>query len=108
MPYRQPAVQPFQDLHGRPGIAGTFRPWQHLEGVQLEPHRVVPGHPPFVFEAQDLFQAQLRVQRPECGLRVLRWNLETPVVSRQELLQHGVGLFNGGRTSQAKFRDSRS
>ena len=30
-------------------------------------------------------------------------NLETPVVSRQELLQHGVGLFNGGRTSQAKF-----
>ena len=64
-----------------------------------------PGHPPAVFEAQNLFQAQLRVQRPECGLRVLRRNLETPVVSRQELVQHGVGLFNGGRSGQAKFRD---
>ena len=58
-----------------------------------------------MLEAQDLFQAQLRVQRPECGLRVLRRNLEAPVVSRQELVQHGVGLFNGARTSQAKFRD---
>ena len=93
MLHRQPAVQSFQDLHSRPGIAGTFRPWQQLEGVQLEPHRVVPGHPPAVFEAQDLFQAQLRVQSPECGLRVLRRNLETPVVSRQELVQHGVGVF---------------
>ena len=105
MPYRQPAVQSFQDLHRRPGIAGAFRPWQQLEGVQLEPHRVVPGHPPAVFEAQDLVQAQLRVQRPECRLRVLRRNLKTQVVSRQELLQHGVCLFNGGRTSRAKFRD---
>ena len=50
----RPSSQPFQDLHSRPGIAGTFRPWQQLEGAQLKPHRVVPGHPPAVFEAQDL------------------------------------------------------
>ena len=90
MPHRQPAVQSFQDIHGRPGIAGAFRTWQQLQSVQLEPHRVVLGHPPAVLEAQDLFQAQLQVQRPECGVRVLRRNLETPVESRQELLQHGV------------------
>ena len=79
MPHRQPAVQSFQDLHRRPDIAGAFRTWQQLEGVQLEPHRVVPGHFPAVLESQDLFQAQLRVERPECGLRVLRWNPEAPV-----------------------------
>ena len=52
MPHRQPAVQSFQDLHSRPGIAGAFRARQQLEGVQLEPHRVVPGHSPAVLEAQ--------------------------------------------------------
>ena len=71
MPHRSPAGQPFQDLHRHPGIAGAFRTWQQLEGMQLEPHRVVPGHFPAVFEAQDLVQAQLRVQRPECRLRTL-------------------------------------
>ena len=72
MPHRQPAVQSFQDFHSRPRVAGAFRPGQQLEGVQLESHRVVPGHPPVVLEAQDLFQAQLGIQRPECRLRVLR------------------------------------
>ena len=103
MPYRQPAVEALKGLDGRPSYAGAFRPWQHPEGVQLEPHRVVPSHPPAVFEAQDLFQAQLRVQRPECRLRVLRRNLETPVVSRQELLQHPVGFSDAAGTSQAEF-----
>ena len=83
VPHRQPAVQSFQDLHRRPGIAGAFRTWQQLDGVQLEPNRVVPGHFPAVLEAQDLFQAQLRVQRPECRLRVLRGNWETLVEPRQ-------------------------
>ena len=62
VPQRQPAVQSFQDLHRRPGIAGTFPPWQQLQGVQLESHRVVLGHLSAVLEAQGLFQAQLRVQ----------------------------------------------
>ena len=79
MPHREPAVESFQYLHSRPGIAAAFRPWQQLEGVQLEPHRVVPGHFPPVLEAQDLFQAQLRVEKPECRLRVLRRNPEAPV-----------------------------
>ena len=85
MPHRQPAVQSFHDLHGRPGIAGAFQTWQQLEGVQLEPHRVVPGYSPAVLEAQDLFQAQIRVERPECRLRVLRENPEVPVEPWQEL-----------------------
>ena len=62
MPHRQPTVQSFQDLHRRPGIAGAFRSWQQPEGVQLEPHRVVPGNFPAVLEAQDLFQAQLGIR----------------------------------------------
>ena len=84
--------QCFQDLHGRPGIAGAFRPWQQLKSMQLEPHCVVLGHLSAVFEAQDLLQAQLRVERPECRLRVLRRNLEAPVEPRRELLQHPVGF----------------
>ena len=44
-----------------------------------------------VLEAQDLFQAQLWVERPECRLSVFRRNPEALVKSRQELLQHAVG-----------------
>ena len=54
-------------------------------------------------EAQDLFQTQLRVQGPECRLRVLRWNTETPVESRQELLQHAVGFLDTARPCQPQF-----
>ena len=103
MPHREPAIQSFQDLHSRPGIAVPFGPWQQLEGVQLEPHRVVPGHAPAVLEAQDLFQAQFRVQRPECRLRVLRGNPEALVESRQELLQHPVGFPDAVGASQPEF-----
>ena len=103
MPHRQPAVQSFQDLHRRPGIAGAFRPCQQLEGVQLKPHRVVPGHSPAVLEAPDLFQAQFRIQRPECRLKVLRRNLEAPVESRQELLQHAVGRPDAARPGPPEF-----
>ena len=103
MPHRQPPVQSFQYLHSRPGIAGAFRTWQQLEGVQLESHRVVPGHSPPVLEAQDLFQAQLRVQRPECRLRMFRGNPESLVEPRQELLQHPVGFPDAARPAQTEF-----
>ena len=108
MPNRDPAVQSFQDLHGRPGIAGAFRPWQQLQGVQLEPHRVVPGHSSVVLKAQDLFQAQLRVQRPECRLRVWQGNTEALVESWQELLEHAVGLPDSARVCQSEFSDQPS
>ena len=109
IPQRQPAVQSCQDRHSRPGIAGAFRTWQQLEGVQLEPHRVVLGHSPAVLEAQDLFQArlrvqaQLRVQRPECRLRVLRGNPESLVEPWQEPLQHPVGFPDAARPGQTEF-----
>ena len=103
MPHRQAAVQSLQDFHSRSGIAGTFPPWQQLQGMQLESHRVVPGNFSAVLEAQDLFQTLLRVQGPECRLRVLRWNTETPVESRQELLQHAVGFPDAARPCQPKF-----
>ena len=48
-------------------------------------------------------QAQLRVQRPECRLRVLLGNPEAPVEPWQELLQHPVGFPDAAGTSQAKF-----
>ena len=67
------AIQPFQDFHRRPGIAGAFRSRQQLERAQLETHRVVPGHLPAMLETQDLFQADLQVQliddNKECLLR---------------------------------------
>ena len=44
MPHRQPAVQSFQYLHSRPGIAGVFRPWQQLERARLDRHRVPLGN----------------------------------------------------------------
>ena len=86
MAHPKPVVQSLQNLHYRPGIAGAFRSWQQLLGMQLESHRAVPGHPPGVLEAKDLFQAQIRVERPKCRLRVLLENPETPVEPWQELL----------------------
>ena len=54
-------------------------------------------------EAQDLFQAQLRVQRPECRLGVLLGNPEAPVEPWQELLQHPVGFPDAARPGQTEF-----
>ena len=45
------------------------------------------------------------LQGSRCGLRTLGRNSKTPVESRQELLQHGPGLFNGGCTREPQFRD---
>ena len=56
-----------------------------------------------VLEAQHLSQAQVRVQRPECRLRVLRWNPEPPVESQQELLQHAVDFPDAAPPCQPQF-----
>ena len=50
-------------------------------------------------------QARLRTQRPECRLGALGRNPKTPVEPGQELLQHGLGLFNGGCSCKPEFRD---
>ena len=49
-------------------------------------HSVVLRRLSAVLEAQDLARVQIRRQGPECRIRTLGGNLETPVVSRQELL----------------------
>ena len=89
----------------RTGIAAALPVRQQLQGVALELHGVVPGHSPFVFEAQDLAQVQIRRQGSECRIRTLGGNLEPPVEPGQELLQHGLGLFNRGCSGQPEFRD---
>ena len=63
------------------------------------------SHSPFVFEAQDLAQAQIRRQGSESRIRALGGNLETPVVSRQELFQYSLRLLHGGCSGQPEFRD---
>ena len=103
--YPELTVQPFRDFHRRPGIAGAFRHRQQLEGAQLEPHRVVPVHLPAVFETQDLFQARLRVQRPERWLGALWGNAEAPVEPRHKPIEHSLCLLQGGCTSQPQFGD---
>ncbi len=89
----------------RTGIPAALPVRQQLQGVPLELHGVVPGHSPFVFEAQDLTQVEIRTQRPECGFSTLGGNLETPVVSRQELLQYSLRLLHGGCSGEPPFRD---
>ena len=97
---RQPAVQSVQHHDNRSGIAAALPVRQQLQGVPLELHRVVPGHSPFVFDAQDLAQVQIRRQGSKSRIRALGGNLETPVEPRQELFQYGLGLFNGGGSDQ--------
>ena len=83
MAHPEPAVQSFQDLHNRAGIAGSFRLWQQLQRTQLELHRIVPGHLPAVLEAQDLLQGQIRAQWPVRRLRALRGNPEAETVDKK-------------------------
>ena len=97
------AVQSFQNLHNRAGIAGAFRLWQQLQRMQLELHRIVLGHLPAVFEAQDLLQAQTSLQGPVRGLGALRGNAEAPVESRQKLLQHAVDVADAAGTRHTEF-----
>ena len=66
-------------------------------------HGVVPGHSPAVLEAPDLLQGQVRSQGAECSIRTPGRNSKTPVESGQELLQHGLGLFNSGCSSEPEF-----
>ena len=49
------------------GVAAALLTGQQLQGVPVIFHGVVPRHSPVVFETQDMPQAQLRTQRPECG-----------------------------------------
>ena len=53
-----------------------------------------------MLEAQDLFQEQLRVERPECRLSVLRGNPESLVEPWQELRQHPVGFPDAAGADQ--------
>ena len=103
-PHREPAIQCYQDLHHHSGVAGTIRSRQQLDSMQLEPYCIVLGHLSAVLEAQDLFQAQLRIQWEECSLRVLRRCLEALIEPGQELHQHVVGLFNGACPGQPESR----
>ena len=68
-------------------------------------HGVGPDHSPAVLEAQDLLQGQIRSQGAECSIRTPGRNSKTPVESGQELLQHGLDLFNSGCSSEPEFRD---
>ena len=103
MAHPEPAIQSFQDLHNRAGIAGAFRLWQKLQGMQLELHRIVPRHLPAVLEAQDLLQGQIRAHWPVRGLRASRGNPEAPVVSWQKPLQHAVGSPVAAGPCQPQF-----
>ena len=106
MLYRQSPIQPFQDHRLGPGVAGPFHAGQQLQSLLLELDGVVPGHPPAVLEAQDLLQANVRLQRLESRLGTLGRHLEMPVESRQELPEHYSGLFHGGCPSlQPEFGD---
>ena len=92
MLYRQLAVHPFQYHHDRSGIAAALLTGKQLQSVPPVLHGVVPGHSPAVLEAQDLLEAQVRLQGPESRLRTLGRNPKTPVESGQDLLQNGPGL----------------
>ena len=76
---RQRSVQPLQHHDDRSGIAAALLTGQQLQGVPVELHGVVPGHPPAVLETQDLLQAQLRARGPERRPWTLSRNAEAPV-----------------------------
>ena len=66
-------------------------------------HSVVPGHPTAVPEAEDSVEAGSRSQRAVGSLRVPCRNAEASVEAVKELLQHGVGLLDGGCTSVSEL-----
>ena len=88
--------QPLQHHDNSPGVAAALLTGQQLQGVSVILHGVVPRHSPAVLETQDLLHGQISLQGPECRLGAPGRDPKTPVEPGQELLQHGLGLFNGG------------
>ena len=100
MPHRQPAGQSLQDLHSRPGITGTFPLWQQLQGMQLESHRVVPGHFSAVLDVVGLRLCHLLTGQRKCHpMRDLTLNQQeqTRIQVLNSVLEYGCkGRSNNG------------
>ena len=82
---------------GLPGMPTQFSRAMEELGVQMIFARSPQG--------KGRIQTQLRGQRPECRLGVLRGNPKPPVESREELLQRPVGFQNAARVCQPEFGD---
>ena len=101
--HSQLAVQAFQHICHRPRIAAPLRPGQQLKRSPAVLHRVVPGHPAAVPEAERSVEAHSRSQRAVGSLRVLCRHSEASVEAVKELLQQGVGLLDGDCTSESEL-----
>ena len=103
VPHSQLAVQAFQDLYHRSRIAAPLRPRQQLKRTPPVLHRVVPGHPATVPEAERRIEAHVWLQRVEGSLRVLCRHSKAFIEADEEVLQHDVGLLDGGCTRESEL-----
>ena len=68
-------------------------------------HRVVPGDLAGVLEAQDLGQTKFRRHQAVGRFRMLGLHVKTGVATRDEVLQHRLGLVDGPGIRRAQFGD---
>ena len=75
----QLTVQAFQHVYHRSCIAGSLHARQQLKRSPAVLHRVVPGHPAAVSEAEGRIEAHSRSQRAVGNLRMLCRHSEASV-----------------------------
>ena len=97
------AARPFQHLDLRPGVAGPLAPGQQLERAPAILDRVVAGDAAGVPEAEDGGERKRAVERAVGHRGLCRRDPEAGVEARQEALEHGLGLGDGGSRGVAEF-----
>ena len=88
------AVQPLLDFDAGPSVAGPVAVGQELERLAVEVDGVVVGHGAQLLEAQDRIKGDARRQWAIGRFPLGRRHAELPIVSRQEVPEHPVGLLD--------------
>ena len=97
------AARPFHHLDLRPGVAGPLGPGQQLERAPAVLDRVVARDGARVPEAEDGAEVERGVERAVGRLGLCRRDPEAGIEARQEALEHGLRLGDGGSRGVAEF-----
>jgi hypothetical protein len=101
--HRQGAVQALVDLHSGPGVAQAVKTGEQLEGLSLKAHRVVPGDPTLILEAQHSLHTAVRVRLSIARSLLGRHHAKTGVEAGKEGAEELVRLLQRAGTGQTEL-----
>lgn len=101
----QPFVEVAPDDDAGLSIADALGIREQLQEERAERDGIVIGHCPFIGEAADVVESELRREGPIGRPRLRGRAREARIVARQEALEDGVRLGEGAGPGEAEFTD---